>query len=72
MIIDFHTHVFPDFLAPRAIGLLEDEGDVTACLDGTVGALIRSMDRAGIDGSVVATIATKRRGSSLSPLMGRN
>lgn len=59
MVIDIHTHAFPDSLALRAIALLEGEGDVTAQLDGTVGALIGSMNVARIDASVVATIATK-------------
>ncbi len=58
-VIDTHTHAFPDELAPRAIPFLEQEGDVRAALDGTVGALLRSMDEAGIRQSVVASIATK-------------
>lgn len=60
MVIDFHTHAFPDALAPRAMKvLLEEAPDVKAYLDGTVGDLLRSMDRAGIDKSVVCCIATK-------------
>ena len=59
MIIDFHTHAFPDTLAGRAIPHLEAEGDITAYLDGTVSSLIRTMDETGIDASVVASIATK-------------
>jgi predicted TIM-barrel fold metal-dependent hydrolase len=57
--IDIHTHAFPDALAHRAIPRLEEEGDIRACLDGTVGALLASMDRAGIERAVVASIATK-------------
>ena len=59
MIIDIHTHAFPDSLADRAIPFLEEEGDVKAHLDGTVGSLLVSMDKAGIAASVVASIATK-------------
>lgn len=58
-IIDCHTHAFPDELARRAVPLLEEEGNIRAALDGTVGALLHSMDQAGITRSVVASIATK-------------
>lgn len=57
--IDFHTHAFPDSIAKRAIAELESGGPCTAHLDGTVGGLIASMDKAGIETSVVASIATR-------------
>lgn len=57
--IDFHTHAFPDDLAARAIPFLEQEGNVKAFLDGTVADLLRSMDRAGIEISLICSIATK-------------
>lgn len=60
MVIDVHTHAFPDHLAPRAMAQLQAEtDDIQAVLDGTLGDLLRSMDRAGIDASVVASIATR-------------
>ena len=59
-IIDFHAHAFPDDLAPRAMKkLLEEAPDVKAYLDGTIGALLGSMDNSGIDKSVVCCIATR-------------
>jgi predicted TIM-barrel fold metal-dependent hydrolase len=59
-IIDFHAHAFPDALAPRAMkALLEEAPGVKAYLDGTVGDLIRSMDRTGIERSVICCIATR-------------
>lgn len=58
-IIDFHTHAFPDDLADRAMEVLEKEGNIRAHLDGRVSSLIRSMDRYGIEKSVVCSIATK-------------
>lgn len=58
-IIDFHTHAFPDELADKAINALENEGDVKAHLDGRVSSLISSMDKCGIEKSVVCSIATK-------------
>ncbi len=60
MIIDFHAHAFPDALAPRAMkALLEEAPGIRAYLDGTVGDLLRSMDRTGIEKSVVCCIATR-------------
>ena len=59
VIIDIHTHAFPDELAQRAVPFLEEEGNVRACLDGRVSSLLASMDRSGIHASVVASIATK-------------
>ncbi|OVE82481.1 hypothetical protein BVY04_00805 [bacterium M21] len=60
MIIDFHTHAFPDDLAVRAVEQLSEMGEeISAHTDGTVDGLIGSMDRAGVDASVLANIATK-------------
>ena len=60
MIIDFHTHAFPDELASRAIETLDAmvPKGAEAVLDGTLGALLDSMDRAGIDRCVICSIAT--------------
>ncbi len=58
-IIDVHTHAFPDAVAEKAIPFLENEAGVKASTDGTIGALLSSMDRAGIETSVVCSIATK-------------
>ena len=59
MIIDFHTHAFEDALVGKAIPFLEKEGNVKAATDGRISGLLASMDRAGIDRSVVCPIATK-------------
>ena len=58
-IVDFHTHAFPDDLAERAMKTLEREGGVNACLNGKISSLLGSMDRHGIERSVVCSIATK-------------
>jgi len=58
-IIDFHTHAFPDGVAARAIPALEQTGNVTAYTDGTSRGLLASMDRAGIEKSVICSIATR-------------
>ena len=57
--IDFHTHAFPDRIAATAIPALEKKGNVKAYLNGTVTDLLRSMDQAGIEQSVVCSIATR-------------
>lgn len=59
MIVDAHVHVFPDSLAPKAVAALEAQGGVRAVCDGTVGGLLRSMDRAGIDRSIVHPVSTR-------------
>lgn len=58
-IVDFHAHIFPDALAPAAVPALEAAGELTATFDGTVGGLLASMDRCGIDVTVVQPVATK-------------
>jgi predicted TIM-barrel fold metal-dependent hydrolase len=58
--IDFHAHAFPDDLADHAITTLHGgiAPEYHAVLDGTVGSLLASMDRAGIDAAVICSIAT--------------
>ncbi len=57
-IIDFHTHAFPDKVADQAIPFLEKEGEVTAFHNGRITSLLASMDRAGVEKSVLCSIAT--------------
>ena len=59
MIIDFHTHAFPDAVAAKAIPTLEKVGNITAHTKGTLDSLLQSMDRAGIEKSVICSIATR-------------
>jgi len=61
VIIDFHTHVFPDQIALSTIQKLSAEiGDIyPAVTDGTVGGLLKVMDDWGIDVSVVQPVITK-------------
>ena len=61
MIIDFHTHVFPDTLAERAVGtLLRNIDEVfTPVTDATVSGLLDHMAKSGVDISVVQPVITK-------------
>ena len=59
MLIDFHTHCFPDKLAPRAIEKLSYVGGgLEPYSNGTCEDLRRSMKQHGVDISVVLHIAT--------------
>ncbi len=59
MIIDFHTHIFPDQIASRTIEALEAKAGLTAATDGTLKGLLTSMETAGIDMSVILPVVTK-------------
>jgi len=67
MIIDFHTHAFPDTVAAKAIPVLSKEGNITAHTQGTTESLLASMDWAGINASVICSIAT--RPSQFEPIL---
>lgn len=58
MIIDMHTHTFPDKIAEKAIEKLKQAGRIVPFTDGTMQGLKDSMQRAGIDYSVVLPVAT--------------
>lgn len=58
MIIDFHTHVFPDALAPRALAQLQSTSHHAVYTDGTASGLRSSMKEAGIDYSVLLPVIT--------------
>jgi len=59
MLIDFHTHIWPDTLAPSAMATLSAEGGIAGFYDGTVAGLRAAMIAAGIERSVVQPVATK-------------
>ncbi len=59
MLIDFHTHIFPDKIADRAIqNLSRRAGGAIPYYDGTKEGLLACMREKGIDKSVVLNIAT--------------
>lgn len=58
MIIDFHTHTFPNSVAPRAIASLSQRGNIKPYSDGTLNGLKESMKRSGVDYSVILPVAT--------------
>ena len=58
MIIDFHTHIFPDRIASRAISGMQASSHAAAFADGTLAGLHASMAKAGVGYSVVLPVAT--------------
>ena len=59
MLIDFHTHCFPDKIAVKAIEKLSDaSGGLKPYTDGTLSGLEKSMQQGNVDISVVLSIAT--------------
>ena len=58
MIVDFHTHIFPEKIAVKTIRKLEAKAGVTAFADGREESLIQSMKKAGVDISVVLPVVT--------------
>ena len=62
MLIDFHTHAFPEKIAHMAIEKLSfSSGGLQPFTDGTVEGLKASMKEGGVDKSVVLNIATNAR-----------
>ena len=64
MLIDFHTHIFPERIANHAIaslkaGVLREEGIATECYtDATYSGLIKSMEENGVSLSIAMPIVT--------------
>ena len=56
MILDFHTHCYPDQLASAALGSWKGSGDVVLP-DGTLNGLLADLDAAGIQRAVVLNVA---------------
>ncbi len=59
MLIDFHTHCFPDKIAQKAIEKLSfASGGMKPATDGSVAGLKALMEKQGVDKAVVLNIAT--------------
>ncbi len=59
MIIDFHTHIFPDKIATNTIALLSSRSGETAHTDGSLNQLLKSMKSNNIDYCVTLPVVTK-------------
>lgn len=58
MIIDFHTHTFPDRIAASTVAKLQQASHTKAFSDGSVAGLLASMEHSGVHRSVVLPVAT--------------
>lgn len=58
MIIDFHTHIFPDAMAEKALEKLMKIGGIPVYSDGKSESLLKSMAMNNIDYSIVLNVAT--------------
>ena len=61
MIVDVHTHTFPDRIAAPTIEKLARLAHIKPFTDGSNSALLASMAQAGVDRSVVLPVATNIR-----------
>ncbi len=61
MIIDFHTHIFPDKLAGKVIPMLAERSGITPNSDGTFSDTCAKLAEWGFDGAVFLNIATAPR-----------
>lgn len=59
MVIDFHTHIFPDKIAAKTIEKLQTIANLKAYTNGTLEGLKSSMRKNNIDISVVLPVVTK-------------
>ena len=53
MIIDFHTHTFPDKMAEKTIASLSEKGGIKPYREGTAGSLTELMKQTGYPGMKV-------------------
>ncbi len=58
MIIDFHTHIFPDKIAPATVKHLAGEARIHPFTDGSADALCSSMTASSVDWSVNLPVMT--------------
>lgn len=58
MIIDFHTHTFPDAMAAKTVGILQQKSGTIPFSDGTVKGLSFRAKSAGVDLSIVLPVIT--------------
>ena len=58
MVIDFHTHVFPDKIAQKTIDYLAAKGNIPPFSDGSAAGLLERLQKAGVDLAVNLPVVT--------------
>ncbi|MBQ7789139.1 MAG: amidohydrolase family protein [Clostridia bacterium] len=61
MIIDFHTHIFPDKIAHSTVSALAKNASIEPHCDGTMAGLLSQMEESGVDISVNLPVLTRPR-----------
>ena len=59
MIVDFHTHIFPEKIAERTLTALQNNSNTIPKSNGTHTGLIQKMEEAGVDLSIALPVLTK-------------
>ncbi len=59
MIIDFHTHAFPEKIAERTVSALGKAANMTPLTNGTVDGLCRKLAASGVDLGVILPVVTR-------------
>lgn len=59
MIIDFHTHAFPEKIAERTVAALGKAANMTPLTNGTVDGLCRKLAESGVDLGVILPVVTR-------------
>ena len=58
VVVDFHTHLFPEKIAEKTVAMLADRGGLAPHTNGTALDLIREMNEDGADLSIVLPVVT--------------
>ena len=58
VVVDFHTHLFPEKIAEKTVAMLADRGGLEPHTNGTALDLIREMNEDGADLSIVLPVVT--------------
>ncbi len=61
MVIDFHTHIFPDRIAEATINALSRSASIPPHNNGTLCGLLEQMEQCGVDISVSLPVLTKAK-----------
>ncbi len=59
MIIDIHTHIFPDKIAASTLKTLSGKSHTQPFTNGTLDGLLKSMKKFNVDSSIILPVATK-------------
>ena len=60
MLIDFHTHIFPEKIAQSTINALASKSGTIPYTDGTVDGMLKALDRASADIAITLPVLTNK------------